>query len=71
MLRTIAYRSWSKTVPVFYVESVPGDGGKDWGYTDQADKAIHLSPYWQRRFASDCRAVGSTYNFLEVSHAIP
>jgi len=42
----------------FYVAQLPGDGGKDWGYTENRDHALKLSPYWQRRFNADCRRIG-------------
>ena len=48
-------RAWGK---VFYVGSVQGDGGKDWGWTDDINQAIELSPYWQRRYRADRRACG-------------
>ena len=41
----------------WYVCNLPGDGGKDWGYTNKPDEAILLNPYWQRRFAVNCLAV--------------
>jgi hypothetical protein len=55
----IAWRKWSKAVPIFYVSNLPGDGGKDWGYHTDPAKALPLSPYWQVRFAANCRACGS------------
>lgn len=64
----IAYRFWSKQIPCFYVESVKGPVG-DWGYTTDYRKAIDLSPYWQRRFAADCRYCGAQAQFLETSDA--
>lgn len=45
--------------PTWYVADLPGcDGTKrnktlpnsDWGWTTDMAKAIHLTPYWQRRF---------------------
>lgn len=60
----IAYRYWSKAVPIFYVAQVPGEAGADWGYVTEAAKAKPLNPYWQRRFAADCRAVGVTAQFI-------
>ena len=45
-----------------YVAQVPGDGGKDWGYTSDRAKATPLSLYWRRRFERDmarCGRVGS------------
>ena len=58
----IAYRF--ERHAVWYVREVPGQGGKDWGYVDKVEKATKLSPYWQRRFAADCRYVGRTAHFL-------
>ena len=59
-----AYRYWNESNPCFYVAQVKGDGGKDWGYTDKASKAIDLSPYWMKRFSSDCRFVGTEAKFI-------
>ena len=59
----IAYRYWNKRNPVFYVANLKGKIG-DWGYTSDHSKAIDLSPYWMRRFAADCRAVGETAKFI-------
>ena len=61
----IASRYWSKAVPLFYVANLKGRVG-DWGYTTDYKKAIVLSPYWQRRFTADCRAVGVTARFTPV-----
>ena len=60
----IAWRFWSKKQPAFYVAQLPGDGGVDWGYTTNASEAKKLSPYWQRRFAADCRRCNSKAQFL-------
>lgn len=70
----IAWRYWSKARPMFYVSQLP-TGGSDWGYTDKPegagpdklDKAIPLSPYWQKRFAADCRRAGTEARFVPVS----
>lgn len=61
----IAYRYWSKTSPVLYVSDLKGEKG-DWGYTHRKDRAIPLSDYWQKRFASDCRAVGVIAQFIDA-----
>lgn len=69
----IAWRYWSAAKPVFYVSQLPGQGGKDWGYTDKPqgvgpdklDRAIPLSPYWQKRFAADCRRAGVEARFMK------
>ena len=53
---------------IWYVSDLPGHNGhmrikvgsernSDWGYVTDAKKAIRLSPYWQRRFAKNCRDV--------------
>jgi hypothetical protein len=62
----IASRYWSKAVPMVYVAQVKGDGGKDWGYTTDYSKACALSPFWQRRFAADCRRAGEVACFSPV-----
>ena len=62
-MTAIAYRPWSKTIPVFYVAGVKGRRG-DWEYTTDAKRAIPLTPAQQARFASDCRAVGVTAQFI-------
>lgn len=52
---------------VWYVAQVPGDGGVDWGYeVNEPDKAVPLSPYWQRRFRKDCEFLNRTACFREV-----
>lgn len=61
----IASRYWSKTYPVFYVESVKGRVG-DWGYTTDHKKALPLTPGHAQRFAADCRAVGAVARFTCV-----
>jgi len=60
----IGYTIWRHVTPMktVYVAQVPGDGGKDWGYTDKREQATPLSLYWRRRFERDmerCRRVGS------------
>lgn len=61
----IASREWLPRQIVF-VAQLPGDGGKDWGYTSDRSKAIPLSTYWRRRFAADCRRVGTLAHFAGV-----
>jgi hypothetical protein len=68
-----AWRFWSENKPVLYVSGLPRNGS-DWAYTDKpngvicngliCDKAIELSPYWQRKFAADCRRVGAEPRFV-------
>lgn len=67
-MKTIAIRNRSK-LPPLYVEFIKGDGGADWGYTTDSANAINLTPYWQRRFAADCRYVGADCRFVEVQDA--
>jgi hypothetical protein len=59
----IGYTIWTKEPhKTFYVAQLPGDGGKDWGYTDKREQAIPLSVYWRRRFEADqarCNRIGS------------
>ena len=59
----IAWRDWNGLT--FYVESLKGRVG-DWGYTTNAEKALPLNSYWQKRFAKDCRDVGAEARFIEV-----
>jgi hypothetical protein len=60
-----AYRNWIKgTQMTFWVAQVPGDGGKDWGYTQNSEEGILLTLYWQRRFRCDCERVGYTAQFV-------
>ena len=61
----ILYRQWD-SCRAFYVTEVPGDGGKDWGYTEQSSKAVPVSRYWMARFKADCARVGSTGNCFEA-----
>lgn len=59
-----AYRVWKQNpLTIFYVAELKGKVG-GWGYTSDPAKAITLSPYWQKRFAADCRAVGSEAKFI-------
>jgi hypothetical protein len=66
--KTCAWREWIHGQlhnNTYWVSDLPGHGGKDWGYTLDSRKAIHLSPYWQRRFAADMRRVGYEARFVE------
>lgn len=42
------YQTW-------YVQLLPGDGGKDWGWTTKREQAKPITQYWQRRFMADSR----------------
>ena len=68
-----AYRQWFlKPHVTFFVADIPHrkdtkaalKHGVDWGYTTDSKQAIDLSPYWQRRFASDCRKARSEAKFI-------
>ncbi len=59
-----AYRIWNKaTGSIYYVAQLKGKVG-DWGYTSDPSQAIRLTPYWQRRFAADCKYVGYEARFI-------
>lgn len=59
MSKQIAYRFFSAASKPWYVSEVKGNGGVDWGYTDNILKAVVLNtPQW-RSFAKDMREVGS------------
>jgi hypothetical protein len=62
--KTIGFRQWLPDM-TFYVACVKGRVG-DWEYTTRPAEAIDLSPCWQRRFAADCKAVGSDARFLSL-----
>lgn len=64
-MNKIAYRYWNRNYPIFYVANLKGNVG-DWGYSDKACDAIPLSPYWQKRFAADCKQVGVVANFVDI-----
>jgi hypothetical protein len=68
-----ASRPWTsgRHALTLYVEQLPGDGGKDWGYTEKEAKAMELSKYWQRRFAADCRRVGTEARFYVRAGQVP
>jgi len=70
-MKVIAYRTWSSSKvnrnKLYYVAQVPGDGGKDWGYVTDFHQATVLNEYWAKRFASDCRAVGYSAQFLSAA----
>lgn len=59
MSKQIAYRFFSAKSAPWYVSEVKGNGGKDWGYTNDVEKALVLNtPQWHS-FAKDMREVGS------------
>ena len=62
----LGYTIWThcgKPFKVAYVAQVPGDGGKDWGYTLKREQAIPLSVYWRRRFERDMQRVRQIGSF--------
>jgi hypothetical protein len=62
---SIAYRCWSKAIPIFYVRTPKGRVG-DWEYTRDAKLAMPLTPAQQKRFADYCKAVGVTAHIVEA-----
>ena len=67
-MNAIAHRYWNQNCPVFYVSNLPGGDGSDWGYVTRAEQALPLSPYWQRRFAADCRRAGVIAHFIPCTN---
>jgi hypothetical protein len=53
------YHPNHKPHQALYVSELPGHGGVDWGYTNDIKKALPISEYWWKRFASDRRACRS------------
>lgn len=64
--KTIGYTQWNGKL--FYVSDLRSYNvkGHDWGYNTDASKAIHLLPYWAKRFNADCRYCGRSAQFLTV-----
>lgn len=52
-------RNTPNTNEVWYVSHLPGQGGKDWGYTTKHADSILVTEYWKNRFLSDMRKVGA------------
>lgn len=69
-MKTIACTEWKHNM-LYYVAQLKGDGKRnnpcDWGYTEDSNKAIHLSPYWQKRFRADCRFCGRSAVFIDIA----
>jgi hypothetical protein len=57
--RVLAYRFFSTNSTPFYVSNLKGDGGADWGYTDDTTKAIALNRNQWQSFAKDMRECNS------------
>jgi len=64
-MKAIAHRFWSKTCPIFYVESIKEKTG-DWGYTTDVTKALPLTPKQQKRFTKDCLIAGEIPTFIKI-----
>lgn len=56
---------------VSYVSALPGQEGRDWGYTHDYRKALPVSEYWRRRFASDQRKMGRRSESWPSPKSIP
>ncbi len=66
MGKTIGYVVWNQVSHLtFFVAGLKGKVG-DWEYTSDASKAIHLSEYWQKRFAADQRYCGRRPMFCDI-----
>lgn len=65
---TAIYGRQNKNGGVWYVQNLPGDGGVDWGYTNDYKKALPLNKYWARRFLKNLRDVGAVPH-LSFAHA--
>ena len=56
----IAYRDDNPQHAPFYVEALPGQGGVDWGYTFEREKARKLSTRDVQRFLNHMCCLGKT-----------
>lgn len=52
--KAIALRTFAHVDQSWWVSDLP-EGGSDWGYTEKAEKALPLTPYWQKRFQVQVR----------------
>ena len=59
MSKQIAYRFFSAKSAPWYVSEVKGNGGVDWGYTDNIEKAVLLNRNQWQSFAKDMRLCGT------------
>ena len=59
-----AYRTDLGLHACWYVAQLPGQGGKDWGYTMDVKQALDLSPYWVRRFRAYCNHLGQHAQYV-------
>ena len=58
MAKQIAYRFMKVDGPAWYVSEIKGNGGVDWGYTNDASKALPINTHVWRQFAKDVRECG-------------
>lgn len=65
----IAYRCDLGRGEAWYVSSLPTGGDPDYGYDDKVEKALPLTPYWQRRFRKEMERCNRTPHFLQVPDA--
>lgn len=61
------YTFFSDKSPAMYVAQVPGDGGKDWGFTTDITQAKPLSEEMRRAFSKDQNYMGRQGYALLVS----
>lgn len=54
-----AHRNGIQKNQIFYVESLPGQGGKDYGYTEDSKKAAPLTVRQAKTFLAYCEYVGA------------
>jgi hypothetical protein len=66
MTKQIAYRFLSQNSRPWYVSEVKGDGGVDWGYTDDVTKAKVLNTWYWKQFAKDMRDCGTVAFALQA-----
>lgn len=59
MSKQIAYRFFFKASRPMYVGNLKGDGGADWGYVTDIEKAIKLNHNQWQSFAKDMRECGT------------
>jgi hypothetical protein len=52
---------------LWFVEQVPGDGGKDWGYTSKRENALLLNRCFAKRFEADSKSVRANYSMTDLA----
>ena len=53
---------------VWYVREKTGEGGTDWGYVDDVNKATPLNQYWMRRFVKDMQRIGTASGVRQITN---